>query len=167
MSEAITARITEQVRAIRQAQGITRDELAALARAAGASDSFTTAALRNLEIGRRAATVDELVALAVAFRVPVRQLLGEHALLFGADDSKPDLDCGSVELATRTAIQDLADLSRKQLALAEVAYALARKLDEDAGMAAAAVAKQHAATLGEIWAGLAPDDDDEDDFGPG
>lgn len=166
MSEPITARITEQIRSIRQARGITRDELAALARAAGAPDSFTTAALRNLEIGRRAATVDELVWLATGLRVPARQLLGEHAGLFGADD-KPDPDRGEVESAARRFVQDLAELDGHQLTLAESAYALARALDGDAGMAAAAMARELRATLKEIRDRLPiDDDDDDDDLGP-
>lgn len=164
MSQPISARISEQVKVIRAGRGATRDELAELARAAGAPDSFTIAALRNLEIGRRPTTVDELVWLAAALHVPVSQLLDEHAALFGADE-KPDAP-GAVEGATRRAIQSLDGLDGKQLVLAEDAYALARSLDQGAGMAAAAISKELRATLADIWAGLAPDDDDDEDFGP-
>lgn len=165
MSEPISGRISALLTEIRRAQGATRDELAALARSAGAPESFTTAALRNLEIGRRATTVDELVWLAAALRVPPRQLLGEHAGLFGQDE-KPDIDGGPVETAARAAIQELPHLTGHQLALAQSAYALARTLDGDAGMAAAAVGRELRATLKDIWDAVPDDDDDEDDFGP-
>lgn len=165
MSGTISDRISAQVREIRQVQGTTRDELAALTRAAGAPDSFTTAALRNLEIGRRQPTVDEALWLAVALRVPVRQLLGEHACLFGAEQKGP-ADCGPIESAARAAMQQLVGLDGHQLTLAESAYALARTLDNDAGMAAAAVGRELRATLNDIWDGVPDDDDDDDDLGP-
>lgn len=163
MSELISAQITSLAREIRVTQGITRDELAAAVRSAGAPASFTTAVLRNLEIGRRAPTLDELIWLAHALQVPVRQLLGSHAALFGADAEQPT--CGNVEAATRKAVQEFVDLDGHQLALAESAYVLARTLDDGAGMAAAAVAKQHAAALKEIRDTAPIGDGDEDPLG--
>lgn len=163
MSEAISLAITARVREIRQVKGITRDELSASARAAGAPESLTTAALRNIEIGRRPVSVDELVWLSSAFGVPPLGLLGEYAELFGADE-KPAQDCGAVEEATRLAVLGLGPLQGRDCALAEAAYALAKKLDDDAGMAAAAVSKELRAVLDDIWAGHA-DEEDEDDLG--
>lgn len=164
MSERISARISAAIRDQRESQGITRDELAAAVREAGAPDSFTTAALRNVESGRRDTSVDELVWLAVALRVSVRDLLGEHVDLFRPEDRPPD--CGPVESATRDAVDDLDNLAGHQLALAESGYALARQLDAGAGMAAAAVAKELRATLKEIWDLAPPEAEKEDELGP-
>lgn len=164
MSDAISATISGNVRDTRVVKGISRDDLAAAARAAGAPDQFTTAALRNLETGRRAVTVDETLWLSSALGVPIPQLLAEHAELFGT--IIPPGGGGQVEAATRKAIDGLADIDGRSLALAEGAYALARKLDDDAGMAAAAVLKELRATLTEIWAAAGVDDEDEDDLGP-
>ncbi|WP_320067878.1 helix-turn-helix domain-containing protein [Micromonospora sp. RTGN7] len=165
MSEPISARITGEIVAARRVQGTTRDEVAAAARRAGAPASFTAAALRNLETGRRAPSVDELVWLAAALEVPVRQLLGEHRRLFGADLETPP-SCGPVESATREAVRGLGELDGREYPLAEAAYALARKLDADAGMATAAVSKELRAALADIWEGRGDDEDEDEDLGP-
>lgn len=127
MIPSITAAISAQITAVRQAHGSTRDDVAAAAQAAGAPGTFTAAALRNLETGRRAASVDELLWLAAALEVPVRQLLGEHACLFGQDPRAAAY--GPVEQATRQGVEELGELSGRQDALAELAYALAGELD--------------------------------------
>lgn len=167
MTDTISARITARMRDLREAQGITRDELAAAARTAGAPESFTTAALRNLEIGRRSVAVDELVAVAAALGVSPRELLDEFAALFDAEQKPEDLEAQRrpVEASVRAAVQALDGLDGHQLALAQSAYALARQLDAGVEMTAAAVARELRATLTEIWAALGPDEDDEDDLG--
>ncbi|MCW6010328.1 helix-turn-helix transcriptional regulator [Micromonospora sp. CPCC 205371] len=167
MSEPISAGITAQIVAARRRQGSTRDEVAAAAQAAGAPTSFTTAALRNLESGRRAPSVDELVWLAAALATPVRELLGEQRHLFGADVAvRPE--CGPVEDATRRAAEQLGALDGHEAALMEGAYVLARALDAGAGMATAAVHKEYRATLAALWEDRAgdEDDDDDEDLGP-
>jgi transcriptional regulator with XRE-family HTH domain len=166
MSGPITAAITAQIAARRQAQGLTRDELSAGARAAGAPDTLTSAALRNIEIGRRSVAVDELVWLAAALHVPVWELLGDHAESFSR--AKPvDSEAGPVEEAVHRAVEKLddADLIDQAPVLVEAALALARQLDAGAGMAAAAVSKELRATLDAIWAGTDDDDDDQDNLG--
>lgn len=166
MTDRVSARVTAQVRDIRETQGVTREELAAAARSAGAPDTFTARALRSLESDRRAPSVDELLWLAEALNMPVRELLAEHAALFGADEKRAP-ECGPVEEATRLAIEGLGALAGRDAALAEAAYALAKKLDGDAGMAAAAVSKELRAVLDAIWQGHDDEDEDEDDLGPG
>jgi transcriptional regulator with XRE-family HTH domain len=127
ISPAIAA-ISLAIASARQVQGSTRDDVAGAARNAGAPAQFTAAALRNLEMGRRCPTVEELLWLATALAVPVRQLLGAHAHLFGHDVYRPP-QCGPVEDATRAAIEDLGDLTGRQPALAQLAYALAAEID--------------------------------------
>ncbi|MGJ3223771.1 hypothetical protein ACQEUV_33090 [Micromonospora aurantiaca (nom. illeg.)] len=128
MTEPISAAISAEIEAARAAHGGTREDVAAAARAAGAPSTFTAAALRNLEIGRRAPSVDELLWLATALSVPVRQLLGEHRELFGHDAYRPPA-CGEVEDATRTAIEEFGDLTGRQRALAAAAIKMAAELD--------------------------------------
>lgn len=56
-----------------------------------------------------------------------------------------------IELTTRDFVKSLEiDGDKHKLALAELAYRLARKLDRDAGMATAAIAKELRETLGQI-----------------
>lgn len=159
-TEPISATITAEIMAARRVQGTTRDEVAAAARLAGAPPTFSAAALRNIETSRRGVTVDELVWLAEALGTPVRGLLAEHAETFGADVAAAPV-CGPVEAAARAAVDELGELDGAEAALAEAAYVLARTLDEGAGMAAAAVAKQYHALLSALWE--ARDDEDEDD----
>ncbi|MEV4705040.1 helix-turn-helix transcriptional regulator [Actinoplanes sp. NPDC049316] len=167
MSDTITPAISAEIAAARQRHGGTRDDVAAAARTAGAPPTFTAPALRNLESGRRSPTVDELLWLATALDVPVRQLLGEHAHLFGHDVYLPP-ECGNVENATRTAVDELGDmLTGRQRALAEVAYALAAELDgEGEKRQPAQLAKTITETLAAIWELQPPlDEDDDDDLG--
>lgn len=166
MSESITAVISAAIVAARQTQGSTRDDVAGAARSAGAPPTFTAAALRNLEAGRRCATVEEMLWLAAALEVPVRQLLGEHAHLFGHDAYRPP-QCGPVEDATRTAVEDLGELTGRQLALAPVAYALAAEVDGSGERRQPAqLAKALSDVLAAIWE-LAPvEPERDDDLGP-
>lgn len=166
MTDSINVAISANVLATRQEREATREEMASACRALGAPATFTAAALRNLETGRRPPSVDELVWLATALHVPVRGLLGEHADLWGGDDGDVPPGCGAVEAATRRAVAGLPGLDGHQLALAESAYALARQLDDGAGMAAAAVGRELRATLKDIWDGVDDDDDDDEDLGP-
>ncbi|NIL40496.1 hypothetical protein HCB17_04425 [Salinispora arenicola] len=164
VSEPISAVVTAEIGVARRVRGATRDEVAVAARAAGAPAAFTAAALRNLETGKRAPSVDELVWLAVALEVPVPQLLGAHRDLFGADTAPSG--CGAVEAATRESMRELGDLEGREHPLAQAAYALARKLDTDAGMATAAVSKELRAALADIWEGRSAEDEDDEDLGP-
>src|SRR5262245_26933228 len=54
---------------------------------------------------------------------------------------------GPVERAARRYVRDLGDLSDLQRPLAELAYSLARSLDDGAGMAAAAIGREYRTTL--------------------
>jgi len=172
---SISDTIAAQMRSLRSAHGTGRDELAAAARAAGAPPAMTAAALSNIETGRRdpdgrrrrEVTVDELVWFAAALQVPVRQLLAEHAGIFGHPATPDRPPTGDVEAATRESVEELGDLAGQEPALAETAYALAAALDAGAGMSTAAVARELRATLAALWAGHLPaDDDDDDDLGP-
>jgi transcriptional regulator with XRE-family HTH domain len=166
MSEGISAAISVAIVNIRDRIGLTRDELAAAARLAGAPAGFTAPALRNIESGRRAVSVDELVWLAAALAVSVRDLLGEYAGLFGAE-LKPPPAFGAVEEAARRAVEELDGLTGAEQPLVEGAFVLAKALDDGAGMATAAVHKEFRAALAAIWEGRADDEDeDADDLGP-
>lgn len=63
---------------------------------------------------------------------------------------------GSVERATRADVRKLGLAGPAASTLAHTAYALARKLDQDAGMAAAAVARELRATMLELAKNAAP-----------
>jgi len=169
---SISDSIAARVRSLRASRGLGRDEVAAAARAAGAPGSLTAAALGNIETGRRypdgrrrrEVSVDELVWLAAALAVPVSQLLGEHAELFGRPAAQTPV-CGDVEGEARKAVEQLGELEDAEPAIAAAAYALARKLDGDAGMAAAAIAKELRAHLDSLWRGRTERDDDDDELG--
>ncbi|MEU4592917.1 hypothetical protein [Micromonospora aurantiaca (nom. illeg.)] len=165
MTEPISAAISAEIEAARAAHGGTRDDVAAAARAAGAPATFTASALRNLEIGRRAPSVDELLWLATALSVPVRQLLGEHRELFGHDAYRPP-ECGAVEDATRSAVEDLGELTGRQAALAQLAYALAAEVDGSGEKRQpAALAKALTDTLEQLWKLKPADTEQDDDLG--
>ncbi|MFG1898682.1 hypothetical protein ACGFIP_32210 [Micromonospora zamorensis] len=165
MTEPISAAISAQIVAAKAAHGGTRDDIAAAARAAGAPKTFTASALRNLEIGRRAPSVDELLWLSTALAVPVRQLLGEHAELFGHDAYRPPR-CGAVEDATRAAVEDLGELTGRQGALAELAYALAADIDGSGEKRQPAqLARALTDTLAQLWLLQAAPTEEDDDLG--
>lgn len=65
----------------------------------------------------------------------------------------------SVEEDVRSTLSGAAEVTPAHRALVAVALTLARKLDEDAGMATAAVARELRLTLDAILGG--PDDDDD------
>lgn len=57
-------------------------------------------------------------------------------------------DCGPLEAKTRAAVEELGDLDGVQATLAELAFALAERMDRGAkGMAAAAIAREIRETL--------------------
>lgn len=166
--------IADRIRAVRAAQGVGRDELAAAARAAGAPATMTAAAIGNIETGRRDSqgrrrrevSVDELVWLATALHCSPRELLGENAPLFAGDPDR-GRSYGDVESATRAALEQLGELVGQEVALAASVLTLAQALDDGAGMATAAVSKELRATLKAIWDARTTDPgDDDDDFGP-
>jgi hypothetical protein len=70
----------------------------------------------------------------------------------------------SVEAAVRDNLADVPQNSPAHIALVATAITLARKLDEGAGMATAAVAKELRATLDAILRGAEEDDDGLDSF---
>jgi hypothetical protein len=70
----------------------------------------------------------------------------------------------SVEAAVRENVADAPPTSPAHVALIATAITLARKLDEGAGMATAAVAKELRATLDAILRGAEDDDDGLDNF---
>lgn len=78
----------------------------------------------------------------------------------GADELEPL----SVEQAVRDNLADVAPNSPAHVALVATAITLARKLDEGAGMATAAVAKELRATMDAILRGADDDDDGLDNF---
>ncbi|MEV6693379.1 hypothetical protein AB0M35_18105 [Micromonospora sp. NPDC051196] len=165
MSESITAAISAEITAARAAQGSTREDVAGAARAAGAPSTFTASALRNIEGARRCATAEELVWLAAALDVPVRQLLGAHRDLFGHEAYRPPA-CGEVQDATRQAVEDLGELTGRQLALAKLAYALAAEIDGGGEKRQpAAVAKALADTLDRLWELKPVETEQDDDLG--
>ncbi|WP_320069868.1 helix-turn-helix transcriptional regulator [Micromonospora sp. RTGN7] len=169
ITDRISAVIAAQVVAERRRQSLTRDELAAAVQAAGGPGTFTSSALRNIEIGRRGVTVDELVQLAGALDVSPRDLLGEYVARFGPDAPAASAVPigGEVEAATFKAIEALGDLDGIEAPLAAIALADARALDDGAGMATAAVSKELRAALTQLWEGRDGEDEDEgEDYGP-
>jgi hypothetical protein len=65
---------------------------------------------------------------------------------------------GRVELATARSIREIGELPRGLGGLAEAALTLARSLDEGAGLATAAVARELRATLVKLAEGVERDD---------
>jgi hypothetical protein len=78
-----------------------------------------------------------------------------------SDDDRPSL---SVEAAVRATLDEAPEISVAHRALAATALTLARKLDDGAGMATAAVAKELRATLDAILKEAGNDDDGLDGF---
>lgn len=134
MNPAISAVIGDQIRDLRRREGLSRDELAAAARSAGAPENFTAAVVGFLEVGRRGFRVDELIPLAAALEVSPLELLGEHAKLFVGDDTAAGCArCGGtpgdIERTVRADIAALTDLEDLEPSLAATAYVLARAID--------------------------------------
>jgi hypothetical protein len=78
-----------------------------------------------------------------------------------SDDDRPSL---SVEEEVRATLDDAPEISAAHRALVATALTLARKLDDGAGMATAAVAKELRATLDAILKEASDDDDGLDGF---
>jgi hypothetical protein len=78
-----------------------------------------------------------------------------------SDDDRPSL---SVEDEVRATLDDAPEISAAHRALVATALTLARKLDDGAGMATAAVAKELRATLDAILKEAGDDDDGLDGF---
>lgn len=74
-----------------------------------------------------------------------------------SEDERPSL---SVEVAVRDTVVDAVALTSAHVALVATALTLARKLDDGAGMATAAVARELRCTLDAILKGAETDDDD-------
>lgn len=72
-------------------------------------------------------------------------------------DDRPSL---SVEDAVRSTLADAEAVTSAHVALVATALTLARKLDDGAGMATAAVARELRSTLDAILKGAETDDDD-------
>jgi hypothetical protein len=81
-----------------------------------------------------------------------------------APELPKELPSLSVEAAVRENLADAPPNSPAHVALIATAITLARKLDEGAGMATAAVAKELRATLDAILRGADDDDDGLDSF---
>jgi hypothetical protein len=81
-----------------------------------------------------------------------------------AKEMAQELQPLSVEAAVRENLADAPQNSPAHVALIATAITLARKLDEGAGMATAAVAKELRATLDAILRGAEDDDDGLDNF---
>ena len=72
---------------------------------------------------------------------------------------------GKVELATARGLREIGEVPRGLEGLAEAALTLARSLDDGAGLATAAVARELRATLVELVKGCDRDDDAADPIG--
>lgn len=81
-----------------------------------------------------------------------------------SDELREELPVLSVESAVRDNLADVPQNSPAHVALVATAITLARKLDEGAGMATAAVAKELRATLDAILRGADDEDDGLDNF---
>lgn len=82
-----------------------------------------------------------------------------------SDDTQGDgEDRLSVEVAVRDNLADAPAIDPGHAALVATALMLARKLDEGAGMATAAVARELRLTIDAIWKGSGDDDDGLDQF---
>lgn len=169
----------EAVRALRKREGMTRAELAASARDAGAPASFSSTVVGYIETGRRdgdgrrrrEVSLDELAHLAAAVGTTPLRLLGGHAAALGAEQTAPcprcDAATGAVERAVRDDIAALGDLEGTEPGLAATAYALAAALDgDDDTRQTAPLAKELRATLKAVCEAVAArtrdDDGDED-----
>lgn len=162
----VGAVVAEQLKALRAAASLTRDEVAAAAQEAGAPTTLTAAALRNIETGRRSADVDELVWLAAALRTVPAALLADQAEQMSP--ARPAVECGEVETATRRALEGIEDdLTGMDSVLAQSALVLARILDQGTSTSPTSVARELRATLAQLWKGqdAGGDEDEDDDLG--
>lgn len=154
--------IADRIRALRKREGLSREEVAAAARAAGAPVSCTATALGNIETGRRDqegrrrrdVSVDELVWLAAAAGQSPLALLGERAEAFGAST----VDCprcagerGQLESVVRADVAALGELQGLEFTHAQTAYVLAEAIDagggDDGAKAIPALTKELRATI--------------------
>lgn len=136
---AIGTAIRDRIRDLRDRAGMSRDELAELARDYGAPDNFTANVVGFLERGRRGPDVAEMLALAQALEVSPLELLGDQASAFiGAGPTAPtcprcDGQDGPVQRTVRQVVGKLGELKDMEPALAETAYALAKDIDSGGG----------------------------------
>ena len=179
----VSDQIADRVRDLRNRAGMSRDDLAEAARAAGAAADFTEVVVGHLENGRpkggvrtRLFGLDEVFALAAALEVSPLELLGDTAQLFVGEspDVSVSVKCptcasraGGLELVTRADLAQLGELSPLESTLVETAYRLAAAIDlGEEPRALPSLTKELRATVQELSAGrrrepAAP----EDDFG--
>ena len=173
----ISTTVASRAMTVREDRKLTRAAVAEAARVAGAPGSFTAAALRNIETGRRGeVSVDELVWLAAALEVSPAELIDdEFAALFGAErPAAPEraepiatLTCarctaraGGIQAAVRDDVEAMGDLEGVEPSLAATAYRLAQAIDDgggEDGRLMPALAKELRSTLKELADGRRDD----------
>lgn len=163
---AIGPAIRDRIRDLRDRAGMSRDELAEQARQYGAPENFTANVVGFVERGRRALTVEELLAVAQALEVSPLELLGEQADAFIGGAGPADLVCprcdgqpAAVERSVRDVVAKLGELKDMEPALAEAAYALAKEIDAgggEGGKLLPALTKELRATLAALKPGRQP-----------
>jgi len=180
MSPEISDRLGDRLKDWRTRSGLTQEQLAEAARAAGADESVSATVVSSMESGRpkdgqrtRLFTLDELPALAAALKVTPLELLGEDAALF-AGDGKIRTECptcqadpGPLERTVRADLDGLGDLTVMEATLAETAYRLAGGVDRARGdelRALPSLTKELRATLEQIAAGRRATGGDDDEF---
>lgn len=185
IDKAISDVIGAQIRDLRESAGMSRDDLAAAARDAGAPPTLTGTVIRFLETGRpkdgqrtRFFAFDELLGLAAGLEVSPLELLGDQAVHFAGEQVTTTTSCancgavpGPVEQQVRTDLAALSDLEDLEPSLAQIAYGLARAVDSaalEADKALPQLTRELRACLEQIVAGrrarAEPDPDDRDDL---
>ena len=180
---AISDVIGARIRDLRERQRMSRDDLAAAAREAGAPETLTGTVIRFLETGRpgrdgrrtRFFTLDELLGLAAGLEAPPLELLGDAAVLIAGDAAPAgcpacDGSPGALEKRVRADVAALEDLAELEPSLAETAYVLAAAIDAgggEGGKQLPALTRELRACLEQIAAGrrgrAEPDEDVDDD----
>lgn len=187
MTQDQTTRITPlisdviggRIRDLRERAGMSRDDLAAAARDAGAPEALTGTVIRFLETGRpgkdgqrtRFFNLDEMMALASALEISPLELLGDQAVLFvGSEPAQACPACaaqaGVLEQTVRVDLAQLGELAELEQTLVATAVRLAQAIDRATGDAEArlpALSKELRAALEQIAAGRRGREDPDDD----
>lgn len=156
--------IAGQVRDLRRREGVSRDEMAERARAAGAPDSFTATVVGFLETGRPKAgrrtrdfSIDEVVWCAAALGAAPADLFADRWLGFaGADAAECPVcagEAGQIERTLRADIDAMEKLTGLEPSLAAAAIRLAREVDASVGDDVAKLMRELRATLVQLGAG--------------
>lgn len=156
--------IADRVRDLRQREGVSREELAERARAAGAPESFTAVVVGFLETGRpksgrrtRDFAIDEVAWCAAALQVAPARLFGDQWPAFAGAEPAGCTRCageaGQIEATLRRDLDAMETLTGLEPSIAAAALRLAQEVDQATGEDVPRLMREFRATLVQLGAG--------------